>query len=172
MDSVDVYYLTTAHDDYKPRYVGKSMRPQVRLSQHTKYAHKKRSSKLHAWIFARVRDGHEIIMCRLESNVTTAEEVHWIKTLRELGCDLLNLTNGGDGGPMPHEVIERTKLTKASREYPNRIGPRGERSGRAKLTEEDVRAIRRDYKPTIVTAKMLAARYGVGWKAIVKIVHR
>lgn len=46
----------------------------------------------------------------------------------------------------------------------------GEKSGRAKLTEEQVREIRRTYTPYKVTCKMLAKKFGVTWEHIHRVV--
>jgi hypothetical protein len=55
--------------------------------------------------------------------------------------------------------------------YPERA-TRGERSARATLTADTVRAIRRRYAPGVVTAHMLAQEYGVGVSAVEHIVAR
>ena len=49
---------------------------------------------------------------------------------------------------------------------------KGERSGRSKLTEDEVRLIRKFYKKREVTLQSLADRFGVGIVAIHGIVHR
>jgi len=51
-------------------------------------------------------------------------------------------------------------------------GARGERGGNHVLTEEQVRSIRREYVPGQIRMKDIAIRYGVGWKAIQKIIQR
>jgi hypothetical protein len=47
----------------------------------------------------------------------------------------------------------------------------GERNGSSKLTEEQVRQIRRDYRPRIVPQSRLAAQYGVARESIRAIVR-
>lgn len=49
---------------------------------------------------------------------------------------------------------------------------RGETSGRAKLTADGVREIRKLYEETAVTRKELAGRFGIGPGAISSVVHR
>lgn len=51
-------------------------------------------------------------------------------------------------------------------------GPRGETSGHARLTEEQVLEIRRRAELEVVTQRQLAKDFGVGYKAICKIVNR
>lgn len=48
----------------------------------------------------------------------------------------------------------------------------GENQNGAKLTEETVRAIRRDYRRLVVTQKQLAKRYGIGRRHVGDIVNR
>lgn len=50
--------------------------------------------------------------------------------------------------------------------------PRGEDNPNAKLTEKDVAAIRREYRPYVVTKHALAKKYGVGMTTIKHILTR
>ena len=57
-----------------------------------------------------------------------------------------------------------------ARLYPERM-PRGEDQGTAKLTEENVREIRRTYFPYKMSSPKLAKQFGVDHKTILNIIH-
>jgi len=109
-----------------------------------------------------------------------------------------NLTWGGEGGS--HTDATRAKLREAQLRVTNRshtpetrekirkghlgikfsdehrkkisLARRGEGNIFAKLTEEQVLAIRREYVPWVVTQSQLGKKYGVSSSIISEIVHR
>ena len=58
-----------------------------------------------------------------------------------------------------------------SRTHPERV-PRGEHQGTAKLTAEVVEKIREEYKPWVVTQRMLARRYNISQQHVSVIVRK
>lgn len=95
-----VYYLTTAFDDYRPRYVGQTEDPLVRYRKHTLYDIKsKKRRKIRDYIISRQKSGHEILMYIINDRaVRNYDEIFYIKNYRERGFPLLNQTSGGDDG--------------------------------------------------------------------------
>ena len=92
-----IYALTTAHDDYLPRYVGTTINdPGKRLQQHLLWCKRGSKYRVYRWVRARVEQGHEIIMLILERNVPSADaEIVWIKTARARCSKLMNILHGG-----------------------------------------------------------------------------
>ncbi len=58
-----------------------------------------------------------------------------------------------------------------TRIYPERV-LRGEQHSQARLTEEQVREIRRRYIPRKISCQQLASEYGVNWRTIHAVVSR
>lgn len=80
------------------RYVGQTtMKLHQRLSDHLKLARAGRIGHKHAWIRKALRDGLLVEIIALETGAewNTAEAV-WISRLKNLGCFLLNQTDGGE----------------------------------------------------------------------------
>ncbi len=59
----------------------------------------------------------------------------------------------------------------AVRLYPEKVA-RGERQGSAKLTEDQVRTIRQEWKPYVVTMEQLAKRFGVKKRTVKHVLKR
>lgn len=85
------------------RYVGMTaMRLNRRLSCHLCAGKRRRRTPCASWIYSLLENGLEPEIFELESvPAESREEVEefWIRSLRFLGCRLLNLTYGGDGTP-------------------------------------------------------------------------
>lgn len=82
------------------KYVGKSDNPSKRFSEHIRKSKYKKTYK-NNWINGLKSKGQlpilEIIDT-VDNNNWGDYEKKWISFYRELGCDLTNLTDGGDGG--------------------------------------------------------------------------
>lgn len=70
----------------------------------------------------------------------------------------------GDYADNAHDMVEKGRCSNGN--Y------RGELASHARLTWKDVREIRQDYVPGIVTHKMLASKYGVTTGAISSIIRK
>jgi hypothetical protein len=105
--------------DNAPRYVGKTVRYlHERHKQHIYDAQRRARLPVHRWIAKRIREQKPLVIRLLEyvrpSDDWTARERHWIETLRASGCDLLNLTKGGEGLPGHRFTAEhRAKIAAA-----------------------------------------------------------
>lgn len=133
-----------------------------------------------------------------EQELNNLERV-WIILLRSNICGIgYNMTSGGEHAIFSDEVRakmsaaqkgvpkapisdeHRTNLSKAlmgvirSEEFKKRcsLRNRGVRCRFARLTEENVRAIRKEYIPEKVTQQFLADKYGVSPGAIWGVIHR
>jgi hypothetical protein len=80
-------------------------------------------------------------------------------------------TNAQNSADMVVKGRQASGDRNASRLYPDRR-PRGERHGRAKLSDADVAAIRREYATGETSLRRLGRDYGVTYNRIHQIVHR
>lgn len=97
--STAIYAL--CEEDGSPRYVGKTVYYlHVRHKAHLRDARKARLP-VHRWLHKRVQGGHRAVIRLLEyvpaGQDWEAAERRWIAAYRADGCDLLNLTEGGEG---------------------------------------------------------------------------
>ena len=93
------------------RYVGFSRDPKRRLRDHLTVSSDKSNTRRRNWLRSLVARGERPVMRVLEASTTERvadAERAWIEYLRDVeGCDLVNLTDGGDGNygwVMPDEV--------------------------------------------------------------------
>jgi GIY-YIG catalytic domain/NUMOD3 motif len=84
------------------RYVGKTNDPQKRLRKHLREARLNPKCHRECWLKGMQDRGLKPELCIIEE-VPESEwqdaERFWIQYFRFIGCDLLNLTSGGDGCP-------------------------------------------------------------------------
>jgi group I intron endonuclease len=97
-----IIYIYTLKDprDYQVKYIGKTIDVNRRLKEHTKPYNLKTNSLKNNWLKHIIGLGHYPIMEILEEcNKLNWEEKerYWINYYRELGFDLKNMTNGGEG---------------------------------------------------------------------------
>lgn len=100
------------------RYIGKASDPEQRYAAHLLCKTRARSRN---WIKGLLTTGLKPKMILLEEipdEEANDAERFWIAFVKSSGAELLNLTNGGDGGRMPVEVIERMKTTKRAKLTP------------------------------------------------------
>jgi len=108
-----IYCLSDPRDG-RVRYIGKSINPANRLTQHRCA---RRRGYVNNWLKSLRLEGIEPVMDIIEeiesendSDWVRAERF-WIVTLRFLGCNLTNLTDGGDGlAGHVHTQATRAKL--------------------------------------------------------------
>lgn len=115
-NSTAIYAL--CEDDGSPRYVGKTdYYLHVRHKGHLRDADKARLP-VHRWIRKRIESGSRSVIRLLEyvpaGGDWAAAERRWIAEYRERGCNLLNLTNGGEGlSGLPRSAETRAAISKA-----------------------------------------------------------
>jgi len=120
----------------KARYVGRSVDPERRLSEHVTRA-RKGLGRSHRCNWIRQLDGEGLRpgVVVLEHGLTADESVvaerWWILKLRSLGLPLVNHTDGGEGsrgklrGPMSE--AQKRKLSEAKKGHPPTPGMTGKR---------------------------------------------
>lgn len=112
------------------RYIGKTNSPQKRLNQHISAA-RSRAAKHHCanWIRSLLRadtlPSMDVLYQVPEGEDWKAHEIHMISFFKELGFNLTNVGEGGEGtfDMSPEAVEERVRkalITKASAEYKER----------------------------------------------------
>ena len=98
---VAIYALCEGPDN-RPRYVGKTVRYlHERHKRHISDALKRPRLPVHRWLRKQHDTGKQLIIKLLEyvqpERDWRERETFWIKHFRDSGCDLLNLTDGGEG---------------------------------------------------------------------------
>jgi len=101
--------------DHTPRYVGKTVRYlHERHKQHIWDAQKRMRLPVHRWIAKRIGQEARLVIKLIEyvspGADWAAREKYWIKSYREAGHDLLNLTDGGEGLAGFVHTTERNEL--------------------------------------------------------------
>lgn len=98
------------------RYVGKAVDLYTRIRNHYKPSRLKAKTHKNNWLNSMLNNNqfaNVIIVEECENGDQLNEcEIKWIKYYRELGNDLTNGTEGGDGGKMSPESIEKMRATK------------------------------------------------------------
>lgn len=96
-----IYSLADPRTD-AVRYVGKADSLKTRVQNHLCPSNLRKTKHCSKWLASLVRDGLKPIVAELESLSDTADweasERRWIKHFKDLGCDLTNITDGGEGG--------------------------------------------------------------------------
>lgn len=107
------------------RYVGKSLNPKQRFTDHLRES-RTGTFAVHSWIRGLAQDGHTptlVILEEVDASTWEETERRWIKHWHDrIGKRLLNMTEGGDCGPRLQ----------------------GSRHGNARLTEVMVLSVRKD----------------------------
>lgn len=114
--TVSVYGLASSNDDVI-RYIGQtSVKLETRRKWHISWTVNERDkSRRTAWIKSVLRDGHDLKIITVEQDAELHEaEIRWIAHYRSLGVELVNLTNGGDGGiGVPKTEAHKAKISAA-----------------------------------------------------------
>lgn len=101
------------------RYVGKTTKSlESRLASHLDGARKGEKTRKATWIRSMLRKGQLpcITLIGEYDGNGNKEEIAWIKYFRDRGVDLVNGTNGGDGGVMlPHIIAKIAAKNKGRR---------------------------------------------------------
>ena len=95
------------------RYIGKSNSPKRRLAEHFKEARRGRvKGYKNNWLRQLASRGRRPLMLIVDKVMEPSwaeAEKHYIKRARELGFDLVNGTDGGDGAKLTEEAENRRK---------------------------------------------------------------
>jgi len=88
------------------RYVGKSDNPKERFVDHIRKSKYTKTYK-NNWIQNLLKQEKKPILEIIDTvqvNEWSEKEKHWIKYYKNIGCDLTNLTEGGDGGNFGNKI--------------------------------------------------------------------
>ena len=69
------------------------------------------------WLNFLIKDSKKpfviVLETNLDENLLNEFEIKWINHYNKIGCKLTNATDGGDGGKMSYEAINKMKKTKS-----------------------------------------------------------
>jgi group I intron endonuclease len=98
------------------RYIGKTVNLYDRIKKHYKNSELKNKTHKNMWILSLLKNNFRAKVLVLEecNNLEQLNnaEIKWIKFYKEIGSDLTNGTNGGTGGKMSLESIEKMRNSK------------------------------------------------------------
>lgn len=120
MSDFKIYALTDRF--FNIRYVGLTSKSlKFRLKQHMKdFRHNQHKVN---WI---KKYGDTISIFEIEGNIETAQEaknkeIYWIDKLKNIGCNLLNATEGGDYSPNKGNISKNKGIYKVSKDTINQL---------------------------------------------------
>ena len=93
---------------------------------HHKYCAKhsnKRNLPVHKWMFSHYEKGDDIIITKIDEcdiNCWEDKEKYWIKYYKDLGFDLMNVSEGGCG-VITKEMREQTSIDRSSEKHKKSI---------------------------------------------------
>ena len=135
----NVIYVLLEPDTNNVRYVGKAVDLYTRIRNHYKPSRLIDKTHKNNWLNKLLNEGKYVKVSIVEQlddeNLLNEAEKKWIKHYKDLGCDLTNGTEGGDGGKMSPESIEKMKSKKTG----------------VKLSEEHKQKISEGNKGRVVT---------------------
>ena len=120
MRPVTIYALCSSRD-CEIRYIGQTTQTvKHRLAQHKSYARKLKSTAVHKWLVREMDQGFDVqIMVICHDAIWNITEIELIAKYKEMGCRLLNLTEGGEGtvgfsvvGRKRPDLAERNRTSK------------------------------------------------------------
>lgn len=119
LPNINVIYVLLDPTTNNIRYVGKAINLYIRIRKHFNQSRLIKPNHKNNWIKSLLVNNQRpsvlvIEQCLTEDSMNQAE-IKWIKYYKELGCDLTNGTDGGDGGKMSLESIAKMKKTKTGK---------------------------------------------------------
>jgi len=103
------------------RYIGKAVDLYTRIRNHYKESRLKYVTHKNTWIKSLLNEGLRVNVIILEvlnnEELLNESEIKWIKYYREIGNDLTNGTNGGDGGKMSPESLLKMSESKRGKTH-------------------------------------------------------
>lgn len=128
---ISIYGLFDPRDG-ELRYVGKAKNPAKRLIEHMFDSQLKSKTHRNHWLKTLKVGGLKpmmVVLEKCESSVWQQCEIFWIRFCKRMGCDLVNSTDGGEGGfnPSPETRYKmgaghRGKKLVFSEEHKRKIG--------------------------------------------------
>ena len=98
------------------RYIGKAINLHIRIKKHYSYSKLKYNTHKNNWLKLLLEKGYVVKVIILEEceskEFLNEAEIKWIKYYKSIGCNLTNATEGGDGGIMSKESINKGIETK------------------------------------------------------------
>jgi len=105
----------------KIRYIGKAVDLYTRIRNHYKESRLKYITHKNTWIKSLLKKDLRVKVIILEEvineDLLNEAEIKWIKYYREIGSDLTNGTDGGDGGKMSTESIAKMAEKKRGKKH-------------------------------------------------------
>lgn len=149
----NVIYTLSDPDTNEVRYVGKAVDLYTRIRNHYKPSRLVSKTHKNNWVNKLLNDGKYFIVLVVEEcgtdELLNEAEIKWIKYYKDLGCDLTNGTNGGDGGKMSPESIEKMRQSKLgkklSEEHKLKISEGNKGRVFSEETKEKLREARKNY---------------------------
>lgn len=160
-------YILTEPNGGIARYVGKTTRdPGLRYEEHFHASQLRHNNHKNYWLRSHLRRGTTPgmeILAVVDAENADAAEIAYIAAFRMMGFDLVNGTDGGDGGSafLGRTHSERTKVLIS-----------GEKHHNVKLTESSVTDILDLYAMGTWSQKELAGKFDVSCATICLIVNR
>jgi hypothetical protein len=138
------------------RYIGKSVNLDTRVRKHLQPSKLKENTHKNNWLKKLLINDEKPLVVILKECINEEElnnsEIELIKEYKTIGCRLTNSTNGGDGGKISDESLQKMKLTKA-------LNPQESYWLNKKFTEEHSKNIsnaKKGYKASEKTKKKLS----------------
>lgn len=109
------------------RYIGKAVNLKRRFKKHLQTSNLIQKTHKNNWINELINLGEKPLIVVLESCSIEQDlndiEIKWINHYKKIGCRLTNGTEGGDGGKMSAESIQKMKQTKLeNKQIPHWLG--------------------------------------------------
>ena len=116
LPNINVIYVLCDPITNNIRYVGKAVNLYIRIRKHFNQSRLIKPNHKNNWIKSLLSNNQKptvlIIEECLDEDSLNRAEIKWIKYYKELGCDLTNGTEGGDGGRMSPESIAKMSNSK------------------------------------------------------------
>jgi hypothetical protein len=98
------------------RYIGKAVDLENRIRNHFKPSRLLAKTHKNNWLKLLINENKKpfvvVLEKELSENLLNEFEIKWIKHYNKIGCKLTNATDGGDGGKLNQEAIDKMKKTK------------------------------------------------------------
>lgn len=112
----NVVYGLLEPSTHEIRYVGKAINLDNRIRKHLQPSKLKESTHKNNWLKKLINDNQKpivVILKKCDNEIELNEtEIELIKEYKKLGCKITNSTDGGDGGKLNSDIIDKMKETK------------------------------------------------------------
>jgi len=138
------------------RYIGKAVNLFMRIKNHYKPSRLIINTHKNNWLNKLLNEGKyaniQIIeKCNNQDELNDAEK-KWIKLYKDLGYDLTNGTNGGDGGKMSPESIEKMRLKKIGKKHSELTKQKISKSNMGHFVSDETREKLREKRKTYIVS--------------------